>query len=135
MIVITGLDHIQLAMPEGAEEQARSFYRDLLGLREVEKPAPLQPRGGCWFEGDGVIIHMGVEQEFRPARKAHPALLVGDLEAAREALAASGVQLTPDETLAEVRRFYAADPFGNRIEFIQEGDGFSQRWIDPTLPS
>jgi catechol 2,3-dioxygenase-like lactoylglutathione lyase family enzyme len=124
---IVGLDHLQLAIPAGGEPEARAFYGQLLGLTEVAKPAPLAARGGCWFAGAGLQIHLGVEQPFAPARKAHPALLVADLEACRERLLAAGIPLTPDETLPHVRRFYAADPFGNRIEFIQDGDGFSQR--------
>ena len=124
---LVGLDHIQLAMPAGGEAEARRFYAGLLGLAEIAKPAPLAARGGCWFEGPGIQIHMGVEQPFAPARKAHPAFLVSDLDALRRRLDAAGVATTPDDTLPGVRRCYAADPFGNRIEFIQDGDGFSQR--------
>lgn len=124
---IIGLDHLQLAMPAGGEAQARGFYGDLLGLSEIAKPAELAPRGGCWFRGPGVDLHLGVEQPFAPARKAHPALLVADLEACRARLERAGVAITPDATVPGVRRFYAADPFGNRIEFIQAGDGFGQR--------
>jgi catechol 2,3-dioxygenase-like lactoylglutathione lyase family enzyme len=124
---ITGLDHVQLAIPAGGEAQARDFYAGLLGLAELPKPEQLVARGGCWFEGAGVQIHLGVEREFVPARKAHPALLVADLSAARQALENAGVAVVPDETVPGVRRFYAADPFGNRIEFIQNGDGFTQR--------
>lgn len=126
-VIITGLDHVQLAMPAGREEEARSFYGSLLGLREVPKPAPLAARGGCWFEGPATQIHLGVEADFVPARKAHPALRVADLETCRQVLAAAGVALVADTTLPEVRRFYADDPFGNRIEFIQDGDGFAQQ--------
>ena len=124
---IVGLDHIQLAMPAGGEPEARRFYGELLGLAEMRKPAPLDARGGCWFAGAGLQIHLGVEREFAPARKAHPAFLVADLAAARGALAEAGVAATPDDAIRGARRFYAADPFGNRIEFIQDGDGFSQR--------
>jgi catechol 2,3-dioxygenase-like lactoylglutathione lyase family enzyme len=119
---ITGLDHVQLAMPAGGEAQARAFYGGLLGMRELEKPEQLAARGGCWFEAPGAQLHLGVEAGFTPARKAHPALRVDDLEALREALTSAGAPVTPDDTLPNVRRFYAADPFGNRIEFIQEGD-------------
>jgi len=121
---ISGLDHVQLAMPRGGEGQARAFYGGLLGLPEVAKPAALAARGGCWFQLPGGGLHLGVEEPFAPARKAHPALRVRDLAAARAALAAAGVPITPDETVPHVRRFYAADPFGNRIEFMQEGDQF-----------
>lgn len=124
---IVGLDHVQLAMPEGGEEEARRFYGGLLGLAEVEKPAPLAARGGCWFTGTGVQLHLGVEQGGAPARKAHPALLVRELDALCDRLAAAGVEVIPDEALPEVRRCYAFDPFGNRVEFIQDGDGFGQR--------
>lgn len=123
---ILGLDHVQLAIPAGGVEVARSFYGQLLGLAEVPKPAPLAARGGCWFEGPGVILHLGVENDFSPARKAHPALLVTDLEAYRRRLAAVGTAITPDDSLPGVRRFYAADPFGNRIEIMQAEDGFSR---------
>jgi len=124
MTYLTGLDHIQLAMPKGEESLARHFYGELLGLTEIPKPEPLAGRGGCWFEGQGIQIHLGVESEFQPAKKAHPAFLVSDLEAFRTHLLAVNVPITPDNTLPHVRRFYAADPFGNRLEFIQQGDGF-----------
>jgi catechol 2,3-dioxygenase-like lactoylglutathione lyase family enzyme len=124
---IVGLDHIQIAMPPGGETEARKFYGDLLGLTEVAKPEPLLARGGCWFEGPGVAVHLGVQPEFIPARKAHPAFLIADLEAFRAKLASAGVPITPDNTLTYVKRFYAADPFGNRLEFIQDGHGFSQQ--------
>lgn len=124
---IVGLDHIQLAMPAGQEPQARAFYGGVLGLVEVAKPAPLAARGGCWFAAPGAQIHLGVEAEFAPQRKAHPALLVRDLAACQRALEAAGVAVLPDDTLPDVRRCYASDPFGNRIEFIQDGDGFAQQ--------
>lgn len=123
---VVGLDHVQLAMPAGEEESARAFYAGLLGLSELPKPTQLVARGGCWFAGFGSQLHLGVEEDFRPARKAHPALLVADLERLRATLAAAGVQTTPDTTVPGVRRFYAPDPFGNRLEFIQDGDGFNQ---------
>lgn len=123
---ITGLDHVQLAIPPGKEDEARQFYGGLLGLAEVGKPAALVPRGGCWFEGPGTYLHLGVQDDFLPARKAHPAFLVADLERLREILAAAGIPVTPDSTLPGINRFYAADPFGNRLEFIQHEDGFSQ---------
>jgi len=116
---ILGLDHVQLAMPPGEEAAARRFYGGVLGLTEVPKPAPLAPRGGCWFVGGRAVLHLGVEAEFAPARKAHPALLVDDLAAWVEHLVAAGIAVVPDETLPEVRRCYVADPFGNRIELIE----------------
>ncbi len=124
---IAGLDHVQLAMPPGGEEAARGFYTGLLGLSEVAKPAPLAARGGCWFEGTDTILHLGIENDFAPAKKAHPALLVTDLEGCRARLAAADVAITPDDALPGVRRFYAADPFGNRVELIQGEDGFSRQ--------
>jgi catechol 2,3-dioxygenase-like lactoylglutathione lyase family enzyme len=116
---IVGLDHVQLAMPAGGEAQARAFYGSLLGMRELEKPMELAGRGGCWFAAPGTQLHLGVEANFVPARKAHPALRVDDLEALRTVLSAAGMPITPDDTLPHVRRFYTADPFGNRIELIQ----------------
>jgi catechol 2,3-dioxygenase-like lactoylglutathione lyase family enzyme len=124
---VVGLDHVQLAMPAGQEPEARRFYGELLGMQEVVKPAVLAARGGCWFESEGTIVHLGVEVEFAPARKAHPAFRVVDLEECREELAAAGSMVIPDDSLPEVRRIYTLDPFGNRIELIQDGDGFSQR--------
>jgi catechol 2,3-dioxygenase-like lactoylglutathione lyase family enzyme len=124
---ILGLDHVQLAMPPGGEEAARRFYAGLLGMVEVEKPAPLAPRGGCWFEAPGTVVHLGIEEPFAPARKAHPAFVVTDLEACRAELLAGGAPLVADDSLPDVRRLYTADPFGNRIEIIQDGDAFMQR--------
>jgi catechol 2,3-dioxygenase-like lactoylglutathione lyase family enzyme len=121
------LDHVQLAMPPGGEAEARRFYAGVLGMTEVAKPPSLAVRGGCWFEAPGTIVHIGVEAPFAPARKAHPAFLVADLDAARAALAAAGAPLVADDALADVRRCYTADPFGNRIELIQQGDGFFER--------
>lgn len=121
---IVGLDHVQLAMPAGQEAAATAFYADVLGLSEVPKPEPLRTRGGCWSAGAGVALHLGVEADFAPARKAHPALRVADLEAARQHLARAGVAITADDTLPHVRRFYIADPWGNRIELLQDGDEY-----------
>ena len=114
-------------MPAGAEEEARRFYAGLLGMSEVQKPAALRARGGCWFEAPGTIIHVGVEEPFVPARKAHPAFVVADLEACRAELLCADAPVVADDTLPGVRRFYTADPFGNRIEIIQDGDAFAQR--------
>lgn len=121
---IVGIDHILIAMPAGSEAVARRFYGELLGLQEVAKPEGLARRGGCWFSGSGVVIHMGIEDPFTPQRKAHPAFLVSDLEAARAQFDAAGVPMSRDDTMPHVRRFYASDPFDNRLEFIQEGDAF-----------
>lgn len=125
--VIVGLDHVQLAMPRGGEEEARRFYGHVLGMEEVTKPEPLTARGGLWFESGRAQLHLGIEENFAPARKAHPALLVADLEGLRPALEAGGAPVRPDDSVAGVRRLYTEDPFGNRIELIQNGDGFSQR--------
>jgi catechol 2,3-dioxygenase-like lactoylglutathione lyase family enzyme len=115
---IVGLHHIQLAMPPGGEDRARWFYIDLLGMTEVPKPAELSGRGGCWFRGQGVEIHLGVERPFSPARKAHPALLVDGLDRLRARVEAAGVSTSEDAPLPGYRRFYAPDPFGNRLEFL-----------------
>jgi catechol 2,3-dioxygenase-like lactoylglutathione lyase family enzyme len=125
--MITGLDHIQLVMPVGMEDLARRFYRDVLGLVEIAKPVELAKRGGCWFQAQGIQIHLGVESEFQPARKAHPAFLVDDLAFWQERMERSGLKIVPDETFQDRLRFYTYDSFGNRLEFIQAGDGFSQR--------
>jgi catechol 2,3-dioxygenase-like lactoylglutathione lyase family enzyme len=120
---VVGLDHVQLAMPAGGEGTARAFYGGLLGLREVPKPAALAVRGGCWFVGRGVALHLGVEADFRPASKAHPALLVDDLLGLRGALEAAGVSVVDDDAAIGVRRFHAFDPFGNRLELVDAADG------------
>ena len=121
---ITRLDHVQLAMPPGGEARAREFYGRILQLQEIEKPAQLQAKGGCWFAGDGLELHLGVQKEFVPATKAHPGLRVADLDAARDHLQAAGILITEDRSGVAVRRFYVNDPFGNRLEFMQEGDCF-----------
>ena len=121
------LDHIQLAMPTGEEEKARAFFGDILGMHEVEKPYPLSERGGCWFRKDSAIIHLGIDNPFLPQRKAHPAFIVPGLDELADKLCQSGYDVTWDDALAERKRFYTTDPFGNRIEFIKEGDGFSQK--------
>lgn len=115
----TELHHVQLAMPEGGEQQAVAFYQGLLGVPEVQKPAHLESRGGCWFESGAVRIHLGVEADFRPARKAHPALVVEDLTAMRENLEQAGADVVDDQPLPGYARFYVFDPFGNRIEILQ----------------
>jgi catechol 2,3-dioxygenase-like lactoylglutathione lyase family enzyme len=116
---IVGLDHVQLAMPRGGEGAGRAFYCGVLGLAEIAKPADLATRGGCWFEGGGVSLHLGVEEPFTPARKAHPALLVRNLEALRTALAQSGVEFAEGAPLDGYVRGDIHDPFGNRIELMQ----------------
>lgn len=113
------IDHIQLAMPEGGEDKARQFYADTLGMREVQKPANLAKRGGCWFEAGDVRVHLGVDPDFRPAKKAHPAFLVEGLDTWRSHLELAGIQGNQDEPLDGFRRTYIADPFGNRIELME----------------
>ena len=115
---ITHIDHVQLAMPKGKEAEAFKFYGGALGLQEVEKPELLKANGGVWFGNEGVSIHLGVEMDFRPAKKAHPALRVDDLEALASRLRAAGFAVIWDDRLPETRRFYTDDPFGNRIEFM-----------------
>lgn len=116
---VDGLDHVQLAMPAGGESDAKAFYEGLLGVPEVPKPPHLAKRGGCWFEAEAVKIHLGVEQDFRAAKKAHPALLVSNLPALVEKLVTAGVQVVDDEPLEGYDRVYAYDPFGNRIELME----------------
>jgi hypothetical protein len=113
------LDHVQLAMPPGTEDIARQFYVDLLGMIEVPKPAALASRGGIWLRTGKVELHLGVETDFRPARKAHPALTVKDLVAVAQELTQNGVKVVWDDTLPDRTRFHADDCFGNRLEFIQ----------------
>ncbi|GLS17522.1 glyoxalase [Labrys miyagiensis] len=116
---LLAIDHIQLAMPAGQEAAARRFYQDLLGLAETPKPPALAKRGGCWFEQGSVRVHLGVEAEFRPARKAHPAFLVDDLASLIQRLREAGVGAIEDKALPGYERCYVADPFGNRIELMQ----------------
>ena len=116
---LTGIHHIQLAMPVGEEEAGRRFYGDLLGLPEVPKPSELAPRGGLWFRGGGLEVHLGVEREdITPAQKAHPAFLVTGLDELRDRLDGAGYRIDEDVQLAGYRRFHVRDPFGNRIELI-----------------
>jgi len=117
--MVTGIDHVQLAAPPGCEDSARAFYGGLLGLEELPKPPALAARGGCWFRAGELELHIGVEDDFRPARKAHPGFVVDDLAGLRARLAEHGIEVREDDALAGVARFYADDPFGNRLEFRQ----------------
>ena len=112
------IDHVQLAMPPGEESTARRFYADVLELPELPKPPQLAARGGCWFGGEGVQLHLGVEQDFRPARKAHPAIRCAGYETLLAKLKSAGVEVTEVDDLPGVRRCHIFDPFGNRIELI-----------------
>jgi catechol 2,3-dioxygenase-like lactoylglutathione lyase family enzyme len=116
---LRGIDHVQLAMPRGGEPAARSFYADLLGLAEVPKPPELAGRGGCWFESGAVKLHVGVDDDFRPARKAHPALVADDLATLVDTLTDAGFDVV-DATGAGRRRAYVHDPFGNRLELLAD---------------
>src|SRR5690348_10129632 len=117
--LILALDHMQLAMPRGMEEQARAFYGGVLGLEELPKPPALAARGGVWFRCGTQEIHLGVEEDFHPQRKGHPGLLVRDLATVRARLEAAGAPIIPDDLLPGYERFYTADPFGNRIECLR----------------
>ena len=116
---IVALDHVQLAMPAGEEDRARTFYEGVLGLIEQPKPDNLRRRGGVWFASGAVQVHLGVEAGFRPARKAHPAFRVEDLAALRARCEAAGFPPVDDEPLPGYDRFYVHDPFGNRIECLE----------------
>ena len=118
-MTITGIDHVQLAAPAGCEAEARAFYGALLGLEELPKPEPLAARGGCWFRAGAHELHVGVEEPFTPARKAHPGLVVTDLDALAARLRGAGIEPRYDKSIPGAKRFYAADPFGNRLEFRQ----------------
>jgi catechol 2,3-dioxygenase-like lactoylglutathione lyase family enzyme len=113
------MDHLQIAAPEGCETAAREFYGALLGLPELEKPEPLRARGGCWFQCGAQQLHIGVQRDFRPAKKAHPAFVANDLDDLRQALFAAGIKVTDDHSLPGTRRFFAEDPWGNRLEFLE----------------
>ncbi|MHB8438471.1 MAG: VOC family protein [Acidimicrobiales bacterium] len=115
---LTALDHVQLAMPTGGEDRAAAFYEGILGLGRREKPPALALRGGCWFSNGMVTLHLGAQDQFVPARKAHPALAVRRLDDLVDALASGGHAVRFDEEMPGVRRCYVDDPFGNRIELI-----------------
>ena len=118
---ILAIDHIQLAMPAGEETRARAFYGGLLGLSESPKPPELAKRGGVWFQTENVTLHLGIETDFRPAQKAHPALLVDNLEAFLQACQANGVETDASQPPLEgYKRAHVFDPFGNRIELMEK---------------
>lgn len=116
---ITAIDHVQLAMPVDSEGLARAFYTGLLGIPAVPKPEALAKRGGVWFQDGGLCVHLGVEPDFRPARKAHPGFLVEDLPALATRLREAGQSVVLDQELPGYDRFHVHDPFGNRLEFME----------------
>jgi catechol 2,3-dioxygenase-like lactoylglutathione lyase family enzyme len=115
-MTVTGIDHVQLAAPAGCEAEARRFYGELLGMEELPKPEPIRARGGCWFRAGAQELHVGVEPDFAPARKAHPGLLVSDLELVRARFREAGVDWEDDTKIAGVDRLFTHDFFGNRLE-------------------
>jgi catechol 2,3-dioxygenase-like lactoylglutathione lyase family enzyme len=121
---VVGLDHVQLAAPPGCEAAARRFYGELLGLREIEKPLGVRASGGAWFAiaSSGQELHIGIQEPFAPAIKAHPGLLVSDYASLVERLQNAGVRVTPDDRIAGVERCYVADPWGNRLELRASRD-------------
>ncbi len=116
---LLGLHHIQLAMPEGEEEAALKFYGAILGLTQVAKPPELAPRGGLWFRDGALEVHLGIEEPFTPARKAHPAFLVRNLATLRERIETAGYRVTDDVALEGFHRCHVRDPFGNRLELVE----------------
>jgi hypothetical protein len=113
------LDHVQIAIPAGGEDHARGFFGDLLGLTEIPKPEEMRGRGGCWFQLGDQQLHIGVDPDFRPARKAHVAVTVANLDALRTRLSKAGFKIIKEVPLGERERFFSSDPFGNRMEFVQ----------------
>ncbi len=117
------IHHVQLACPAGSEDELREFYGAVLGLDEIAKPSALAARGGCWFRGFGIELHLGVEENFTPARKAHPGLLVDDLDAWAVRLVAAGYPVAMDDDFPGMRRFYSEDVHGNRLELLSPVEG------------
>jgi catechol 2,3-dioxygenase-like lactoylglutathione lyase family enzyme len=120
------IHHVLLSCPAGSEDGLRAFYGGVLGLAEVDKPPALASRGGCWFRGHGIELHLGVEADFRPARKAHPGLLVHDIDGWAARLTAAGYPVAFDDEFPGMRRFYTEDPNGNRLEFLEPLDADGQ---------
>ncbi|HEX8881185.1 MAG TPA: VOC family protein [Candidatus Acidoferrum sp.] len=120
---VLGVDHVQLAMPKGSEDRARGFYGEVLGMKEIPKPQALAGRGGCWFAAGAAQVHLGVEEDFRPAKKAHPALLVEGLDEILAKCRAAGLPTRPDAEIDGRRRVHVFDPFGNRLELTEANPG------------
>jgi catechol 2,3-dioxygenase-like lactoylglutathione lyase family enzyme len=129
-MTVRRLDHVQLAMPAGREDEARAFYQHILGIPEVIKPPHLAARGGCWFERGDLKVHLGVEKDFVPARKAHPAFIVDDLPDLVKSIEDAGYKAVADQPLDGYDRMYADDPFGNRIELMEP----KSRRLSPPSP-
>ncbi|WOT35300.1 VOC family protein [Streptomyces coeruleorubidus] len=117
--MIVALDYVQLAAPPGSEERLRAYYAGVLGMTEIPKPPLLARRGGCWFRAGAVQLHLGAEEDFRAAKKAHPGLRVTGIDAYAARLAAHGALVTWDSALPGHKRFYSHDPVGNRLEFLE----------------
>jgi len=112
------LHHVQVAIPPGGEDEARAFWIDLVGFGEILKPQPMASRGGLWIIDGTCEIHLGIEESFSPARKAHPGIVVDDIDSLEQRLGWAGYETTPDVPIHGMRRFHVSDPFGNRIEFL-----------------
>ncbi|MGN7396806.1 VOC family protein [Peribacillus frigoritolerans] len=117
--IFKSIDHIQLAAPKGSEDTARKFFKNILGFEEVEKPEELKKRGGVWFEFGNYQIHIGIEEPFYPAKKAHPAFEIENIEELRKHLVTNGIDVMDDDKLPGAKRFYISDPFGNRMELLE----------------
>ncbi|MBT2717132.1 VOC family protein [Bacillus sp. ISL-57] len=117
--IFRSIDHIQLAAPKGSEETARKFFKNILGFDEVEKPEELKKRGGVWFEFGNYQIHIGIEEPFYPAKKAHPAFEIENIEELKKHLVTNGIDVIEDDKLPGAKRFYISDPFGNRMELLE----------------
>ncbi|MER6630051.1 VOC family protein [Streptomyces sp. NPDC000987] len=132
--MLTAVDHVQLAAPPGSEDRLRAYYAGVLGMTEIPKPPVLAARGGCWFRAGRVRLHFGVEEDFRPGRKAHPGLRVTDIENCAARLEAGGAPVQWDEDPPGHRRFYSEDPVGNRLEFLEPGRRDTDRGLPAAAP-
>lgn len=121
VFAIKKIDHVQVTGPKGCEKEARNFYGGILGMTELEKPESLKGRGGAWFEFPGFQLHVGVEEPFQPAKKAHPAFVVDGFDELKTHLTKNGISVKDDTSIPGSTRFFIADPFGNRLEFLKQG--------------